>query len=322
MANICLFDPSYENSSKDLSSNLGDLIIQESVLRELRNLFPGCKIINIPTHSKIRWRDAGKILFSRFRFVGGTNLLSSRMDEYNQWKINMLDISMMQRNVILMGVGWWQYQEPPNYYTKYLLKMILSGKYLHSVRDQYTLEKLKNIGIRNVINTGCPTMWDLPNYNSIIPYGAAESVLTMLTDYKKDRELDVSLLRLLKDNYRKVYFWPQGRQDLTYLKELNAIVAVELLEHSLHSLDTFLSSGVRVDYVGTRLHGGIRCLKKGIRSLILAIDNRATEISVDTNLPVLDRSNINAIKKWILTPNPTRIFINSEAVLQWKDQFL
>ena len=321
MKNICLFDPSYENARKSLSPNLGDVIIQESVLSELRNMFPGCKIISIPTHSKIRWRDAGKIIFSSFRFVGGTNLLSSRMDEYNQWKINMLDIPMMQRNVILMGVGWWQYQEDANYYTRCLLKAVLSRKYLHSVRDKYTLEKLKNIGIRNVINTGCPTMWDLQSNNSIIPNGTTDSVLTMLTDYNKVPELDISLLKLLKENYRKVYFWPQGKNDLTYLKELDTSVPVELLEHSLHSLDSFLRSGVRVDYVGTRLHGGIRCLKKGVRSLILAIDNRAKEISVDTNLPVIDRSNLNAIKKWILTPSPTYVRINSEAVVKWKNQF-
>jgi hypothetical protein len=42
-----------------------------------------------------------------------------------------------------------------------------------------------------------------------------------------------------------------------------------------------------VDFVGARLHGGIRALQRGRRTLTIALDNRAREIAGDTGMPVV-----------------------------------
>ena len=34
-------------------------------------------------------------------------------------------------------------------------------KYIHSVRDSFSEQMLNSMGITNVINTGCPTMWGI-----------------------------------------------------------------------------------------------------------------------------------------------------------------
>lgn len=316
MHNICLFDPGYENNSGEFSSNLGDLIIQESVLRELNHIFKNAKIRSISTQQYPSWFLFNTINKANYKFVGGTNLLSSNMNDYNQWKIRLRDIPLIGR-VILMGVGWWQYQEKPDSYTKFLLNMVLSKKHYHSVRDEYTAEKLRGIGIENVINTGCPTMWNLNS--GAIPCRKAESVLTMLTDYNIDPALDKKLLTILKASYRKIYFWPQGRNDARYISELGE--SVEMLDRTLGSLDRFIDSDVDFDYIGTRLHGGVRCLAKARRSLIIAIDNRAKEISSDTNLPVVDRNDFDALHAWINTPTKVCISLNMDRIFQWKKQF-
>jgi len=46
MKEICLFDPGYENNYGKFSANLGDLIIQESILRELNNIFQNANIMS------------------------------------------------------------------------------------------------------------------------------------------------------------------------------------------------------------------------------------------------------------------------------------
>jgi hypothetical protein len=46
-----------------------------------------------------------------------------------------------------------------------------------------------------------------------------------------------------------------------------------------------------LDYVGTRLHGGIRCLKAGARCLIRKIDNRARTIAQAPPIPALPSSD-------------------------------
>ena len=66
---------------------------------------------------------------------------------------------------------------------------ILDSTYLHSVRDSYTEKKLKQIGIDNVINTSCPTMWRLTEeFCSHIPCKKQDTVVTTITDYRKNIE--------------------------------------------------------------------------------------------------------------------------------------
>jgi polysaccharide pyruvyl transferase WcaK-like protein len=76
-----------------------------------------------------------------------------------------------------------------------------------------------------------------------------------------------------------------------------------------------------VDFIGLRLHAGIRSLQRSRRTLIVAIDNRATEISKDTNLPVVARGDLKAIESWITTSSPTKIQLPEAAIASWKQQF-
>ena len=143
--NIAIFDSSLG------SDNLGDEIIMNAINNEIFTLLPGAQILRIPTHEYPKFKDRFAIRNCKFSLLGGTNLLSSNMENYRQWKISFLDSFLFGKNVVLMGVGWWQYQDPPSKYTKILLRRFLSEKYLHSVRDQYTVDKLNYVNIKNAI---------------------------------------------------------------------------------------------------------------------------------------------------------------------------
>ena len=316
---IFLFDPGIEDHAGTSSSNLGDLIIQEAVNRELTAVFPRESILHVTTQAFPLPEHVRQARGSDFIFVGGTNLLTAKMNEYRQWKITPYQALRLQKTVLL-GVGWWQYQEKPNLYTMLLLKAALSGKWMHSARDKYTQSKLHEVGFRNVINTGCPTTWplaDLPRDR--IPRSKARNALVCLTDYLKAPESDLQLLKTLIANYETVWAWPQGRTDAAYFAELG--LPVRLLDHSMASFRGFLDSGIDVDYVGTRLHGGIQCLLSGKRSLILEIDNRAKEMARDIHLPTAARADLEAIRRWTQGPTETNIEIDKQAIAQWKEQF-
>ncbi|NJM99336.1 MAG: polysaccharide pyruvyl transferase family protein [Phormidesmis sp. RL_2_1] len=323
---ICLLDPGLQQHSGELSANLGDLIIQESVKRELTSLFPEHEIIQLSTHAPLGKEELAVINQCSLVFVGGSNLLSSYMDKYKQWDISLWD-AVKIRKAILLGAGWWEYQGELNRYTKALLKILMSRGMLHSVRDGYTQAKLQSIsvkgfpvGIQNVLNTGCPTMWPLMNMNlAEFSTQKAENALLMLTDYRKVPELDRQLLELLFEKYENVYFWWQGRGDEAYIRELD--FPVKLIEHSLPALDAFIHSGISFDYIGTRLHGGIRCLQSNQRSLVIEVDNRAKEIAQDTNLQTAARDDFNYIRQWIDGSPVPQIKLNSEAINQWRGQF-
>ena len=323
---ICLLDPGLEKHSGEPSANLGDLIIQESVKRELTSLFDGHEIVQFSTHAPLGKEELAQINKCSLVFVGGSNLLSSYMDKYKQWDVTLSDAIKM-RKVVLLGAGWWTYQGDLNRYTKALLKLMMSRSMIHSVRDTYTRDKLKSInikgfpvGIQNVLNTGCPTMWPLMDMNPAdFPTQKAENVLLMLTDYRKVPDLDRRLLELLFEKYENVYFWWQGRGDEAYIRELD--FPVKPVEHSLSALDEFIHSGISFDYIGTRLHGGIRCLRSKHRSLVIEVDNRAKEISQDTNLQTVARDDFDAMREWIDGSPAPQITLNTDAIGRWRGQF-
>lgn len=309
---IALFDPSVG------SMNLGDEIIREAVVRELSSLMPSQQIIGLPTQDIIGRRSIRISRNADWRIVGGTNLLSSHMLKYRQWRINLAD-ALRMGTVILCGVGWWQYQERPDRYTSAVLRRVLDRDAIHSVRDEYTRSKLIEIGVPNVVNTGCPTMWDV-DFNALsLKSGKSEGVVFTVTDYHKNVERDRLLLKTLRDFYPTIYFWPQGSGDLEYLTNIDDIADIVVIDPNVPSFDAVLSKNV--DFIGTRLHAGIRALQKGVRAIIIETDNRAKEIANTTGLTVIkveDRSElVNAIGA-DLKP----ITMNNANIALWRSQFV
>ncbi len=302
------------------TSNVGDEIIMDAVNREIYNVFFKSRICRIPSHEKIGISSLSIIRHSDLAVVGGSNILSSRMNKYRQWKLDVMDIYFIPSNVLLLGVGWRTYQQDVNFFTRTMLKKILTKGFLHSVRDTYTYNKLVEIGITNVINTGCPTMWTLtPEHCREIPQKKASKVVFTLSDYDCNIPADKKLIDILFRNYQEVYYWPQGRLDHKYINELTD-KDVKIINPNLKSYDAFLDAN-DCDYIGTRLHGGIRALQKKRRTIIIGIDNRALEKQKDFNLPVINRDEIEAVETLINSDLKTEIVIPVERINQWKNQF-
>lgn len=313
---LAIFDTSVS------SENLGDFLIMEAVNRHLNEIFPAALKLRVPTHEKLTEPSYRLLEATDYRIVGGTNLLSSRMNRYHQWNIGILDAWHLD-NILLMGVGWWQYQDDPNIYTKYLLKSILHGRLLHSVRDSYTEQKLRDMGMSNVINTSCPTMWELTGEHcGEIPSRQAKNVVCTVTDYRKNREQDARWLERVGQCYEKVYIWPQGSGDRAYLRELELSEDTEILDPTIRAFDRLLASEeLSLDYVGTRLHAGIRALQHRRRTIILGVDNRAREMAKDVNLEVVSRDDVRMLENRIREKWDTRITLPLEEITTWKTQF-
>lgn len=314
---VTLFDTSIA------TENVGDLIIMDSVKKEITDIMPTQQIITIPSHLPITRKGWRLLNSSDFSLVGGTNLLSSHLLKYRQWKFNLTDLFCL-KNTVLMGVGWWQYQDEPDLYSKMIWKRVLHKDMLHSVRDSFTEKQLRAMGINNVINTGCATMWDLTTEHcEQIPTSKGKSVILTLTDYNKAQEADVKLVNTLLDNYSSVSFWPQGTGDIDYFNSISSQFNnnVTLLDPNLTCLNKALQFP-SVDYVGTRLHAGIRALQLKVRTIIIGIDNRALEKARDFNLNVIDRNEIDKIDALINENIETNIKLPEENIKKWKAQFL
>lgn len=310
------------------SLNIGDEIINDSIRKNWPELFSQNYICKYPTHTPPHswWQQLihGK-QFSLYedmdyKFLCGTNALYTNMVRpYPTWNVHLWNCGVY-KNTILLGVGAGINSKNVNLYTKTLYKKTLSRDAIHSTRDEYTKELLIKLGY-NAVNTGCPTIWGLtPEHCLDIPHKKAENVVFTLTSAHGDLKNDQLMIDLLLKNYEKVFFWPQQCSDMYYLKSLNA-KGVTIITPNLPAYDNILDCNI--DYVGTRLHGGIRSLQHKNRSIIISIDYRAENMAKNYSLPVIDRKNIgDQLETFINSDFKTEINgIDWLKIQKWKSQF-
>ena len=313
---IFLFDPGVS------STNLGDLIISEGVRREIAHLFPHDRLVVASTHTYLSAEVRKVAVRSRQVLVGGSNLLSPEMLRYRSWKLGPMDVLAL-RNQVLLGTGWGKYMDKPDALSRRVLRAVLSDTAVHAVRSDYTRLQLANLGIHNVVNTGCPTLWTLtPSFCAEIPATKAAAAVFTLTDYDSEPDLDRVLVETVCAAYDEVYFWPQGVRDREYLESLDLDLSrVGRVDPSLQAYDDLLAAG-GCDYVGTRLHGGIRALQHGLRTIIVSIDNRAVEMARDFCLQVVHRQDLRQrLAREIENPQPCQVRIDAEAIETFRNQF-
>lgn len=261
------------------SNNLGDYIIMDAIEKILYEVLHGenVYIINISVHQPLSryHRNLIKTLAKNktktIKIISGTNLFHlyySPFARLNQWKVGLLDIPYV-KEVILFGVGTQVVERVPKrslyaiYYSKTFWSGILSPEFIHAVRDKESVRLLNTLGFNNAINLGCPTLWNLTREHcKKIPKKKSDIVVTSLTSGNKDFKRDLEMLKILLEYYDEVYLWVQDPKDYPYLKELSKKLEKypRIIPPRLREYDAFLSTN-EVDYVGTRLHGGIRALQ-------------------------------------------------------------
>jgi len=308
------------------SENLGDHIIMDAVIRELIQLFPQSRFSHFPTHQELAPESLKQSKKNDLGFVGGTNILRNRWyrrARKNQWRVAPQRFSSLPE-VVMFGVGCNNYQQNPSAYTRKCYQRLLNHRLLHSVRDDYSLQYLKKLGIENAVNTACPTMWTLnKDLLAKLPKQKANRVVICLTDYRPDPEPDKLFIEQILQLYTRVYFWPQGPADKAYLNSIASpeqLQKISLLAPRLAAYDEVLGGG-QIDFIGTRLHAGMRALQKQCRALVVGVDNRALEKQKNFNIPVLQRNNIDRLMDTVRRGFDIDIHLPDEAIATWKAQF-
>jgi hypothetical protein len=290
--------------------NLGDEIIMQAVNDVIHEIFPDARVFRLPSHDALSRQSYYFLRQSDLCLIGGTNVLASK-----GWRLRWRD-SIFLKNAICFGVTWGGIHPRPSFRDRVLLRRVLDGGQIHSVRDQYTKNLLDQIGVASM-STSCPTMWMLtPEHCAAVPQVKANNALFTLTAYRCEPVADRAMIDTLKKHYQTLYFFPQMHGDYAYFQDLN-IPGVRVIGPNLRAYDEFLANE-DVDYVGSRLHGGIRALQFKKRTLVIGIDHRSAEIARDTGLPVLRRTEMKELETWVEGNAPTRIDLPTENITNWK----
>lgn len=310
------------------SYNKGDDIIMNSTETALRDITKDSFVIKMPTHTPaFHWYQATNLNSRvrdlkdiKYKFVCGTNLLLTNMfHPWPSWNINICNCRPFS-DCILVGVGCGMNSEKINFYTKKLYRLLLSRHYIHSVRDDKTREMLESMGFK-AINTGCTTLWPLVSeFCRKIPVHKAEAVVFTLTDYARDEVNDQKLINILKENYKKVYFWPQGMSDFDYFSGFTNSTGIEIIPPNVHDFTQVCQ--MDVDYVGTRLHGGICAMQHKKRAIIICVDYRAREMNKSYNLNCIERTQIDELSEKINSDFATQVNFDTRNAQIWLSQFI
>lgn len=303
--------------------NLGDKIILDAVLSEIDQIFPNSFKSIISLRQPLAKIQQATISEAKHVFVAGSNMLSGNspfLKRHRRWQISFLD--NFSKKVVLLGAGWSSTNKKPTWMGRALYGRALSSNYSHAIRDATGVKNLRAMGFSNVLNTSCPTLWQLTRENvGRISKQKGEYVVTTLTDYNRDHARDYDMLKTLSKHYRKVFLWPQGMRDLSYFSELN-FTQCEVLPATIKAYNELLCGDLSVDYVGTRLHGGIRALQYGRRTRIFAVDHRAMEIGDYLRGVVVCRSQVEELAKVIQSESDIEFDIPEHSIQKWRNQFI
>ena len=322
MSNILLLDPSLG------TNNVGDEIIMECALEELRFIIGDRFVYRLPTHvSSFHWYQVWRNSLAiqnysncEYKFVCGSNLLMKDMlTHYPQWNLNLWNCKPFAGS-ILLGVGA-SAGKKTNAYTRRLYNKFLNHNIAHSVRDQRSKEFLDSLGFKS-INTGGVTMWKLtPEFCKTIPQGKASRVVFTLTAHNTPLESDQQMIDILKRNYKEVYFWVQGDKDREYIYKFKNIDGIKIIPPTKQAYHELLSEP-DLDYVGTRLHAGVYAMRHSKRAIIIVIDERAREINKSNNLVCMERDAIRTkLESLINSEFATEIRMPRAEIEAWRAQF-
>jgi len=276
----------------------------------IHEMFPDARVFRLPSHEALSRNSYYFLRHSDLCFIGGTNVLGSK-----GWRLRWFD-SIFLTNAICFGVTWGGINAKPSFKDRLLLRRVLDGHQVHSVRDRFTQHLLDQVGVVSV-STSCPTMWSLsPEHCAAVPKEKMKNAVFTLTAYLRDPSADRTMIDILKKHYETLYFFPQMHGDYTYFQGLN-IKGVCVIGQNLHSYDHLLANE-ELDYVGSRLHGGIRALQFKKRTLVIGIDHRSAEIANDTGFPVLPRTKMDNLESWITGCTRTEVKLPTENITNWK----
>lgn len=312
------------------TTNNGDFIIYENAKRGIQPLLEKSFVMEFGTHlnnlgilhycvhsSKVSFADS-----CDYKFVLGTNLLTSNMwRSIRQWPVGPFN-RLIYKNCIMMGTGITYDKTKMDLFTRQMYQQILRKDIVHSVRDEKSKKMLETISGVKAINTGCPTLWGLtPDVCDKIPVKKAKNAVVSVSGYKSqiDKKADQILVDTMEANYDKIYLWVQTIEDEHYYKELNhKKEAVNI--YSLYEFKRLCENG-NVDYIGTRLHGGIFAMQNLVRTIIIEIDHRASGFREDNHINTISRANIEELEDYLNCDVKTEIVLRESEIKDWLSQF-
>ena len=117
-----------------------------------------------------------------------------------------------------------------------------------------------------------------------------------------------------------MYFWSQTYGGYKTLRSYENCDKIKYIDPELNEYRKFILEN-DVDYVGTRLHGGVFAMQNKKRAINLSVAHRAEEFD-RYHINVLPQDDIQAIDEKINSDFATAVTVDYKIVNEWLSQFL
>ena len=208
--------------------------------------------------------------------------------------------------VIPLGLGW---QGEPLYLPKRfrfdavsqrIIRRLHQAIPLSTTRDEITKEILERTGVTNVINTGCPTLFDLEHLETGAHFRKPSEIEQIAVSMVQNTSLysqNIELLQALKSRFPKarkeaVFHRGVGSGEYTpeaegsQLRKLVAItrdIGYEVIDLA-YDLDGLRAYHDADFHTGYRVHAHAYCVSKGIPTFLLWEDGRGQGMSLNLGI--------------------------------------
>lgn len=288
--------------------NIGDIFIEDAAKRIL--VYDPANSVDIDPRQPLTDEQIDRINATDAAVIVGTNLWYRNLTQRSGWRISLEQLRRIRVPVIPLGVGTTRHAGDDNGFDPDALvhlRRVHDSCTMASVRDQRTAEALCQNGIRNVMMTGCPTLYrrleprwwlrmrpELRQATVTVRLGQRSNVWRLLRLLKARGLSVVVAAQQVKDHFIRSWLPWRPRPAIT-LFERRLEPYLELAESS-------------VGAIGCRLHGNMLQLAQGNPVFFLANCSRAQSFCESFRLPCLycpDRRTLStsqlatAIEQWL-----------------------
>ncbi len=264
--------------------NVGDLFIEDSAKRILR--YDAEHSIDIDPRKPLTSESIDRINQCDAAVILGTNLWYRRVYEEGRWMISRKELAQIRVPIIPLGVGTTRHRHEDNSFDPESLDLLLAIHdrcQLASVRDLRTLEALAEAGIKNVVMTGCPTLFrSLEGEWHLNAKPTQRLIVTVRKGQKRNVRL---LLKHLRAQGWDVLIAAQQEKDTFFRR------AIPFLQPSTRTLYQFRLQPYLdcakefFGAIGWRLHGNMLHLAHGNPAVFFANCSRAESFCQSFGLP-------------------------------------
>lgn len=267
------------------TTNVGDLFIEDSAKRLLK--FDPAASIDIDPRRPLTRFEIEQINRTEAAVIVGTNLWYRALPRPGRWCLTAEQLKQIRVPIIPLGMGTTRHAGEDNGFeaeTLEQLRIIHDRCALASVRDQRTAEALAEAGIKNVVLTGCPTLYRSLRPDWQLRWRPERRRVVVTVRYGQRRNVR-RLVRILREMGLQPIVAAQQRHDL-FLRR-----SVPLLQRRVPTVFRFdLRPYLRLvehcrGAIGWRLHGNMLHLASGNPAVFFANCSRAQSFCATFGLP-------------------------------------